>query len=41
MTETNPVFDVDPQTFQTDVIERSKQTPIVLLFWAEQVAPSA
>lgn len=40
MTEANPVFDVNPQTFQTDVIERSKQIPVLLLFWAEQVMPS-
>ena len=40
MTEANPVFDVNPQTFQTDVIERSKQVPVLLLFWAEQVMPS-
>lgn len=41
MTEASPVFDVSPQTFQADVIERSKQKPVLLLFWAEQVAPSA
>ena len=35
------VFAVAPESFQTDVIERSQQTPIVLLFWAEQVPPSA
>jgi putative thioredoxin len=40
MTETNSVFEVNPQSFQTDVIERSKQVPVLLLFWAEQVAPS-
>ncbi len=40
MSEINSVFDVDPQSFQTDVIERSKQVPVLLLFWAEQVAPS-
>ncbi len=40
MTEANAVFDVSPDAFQTDVIERSKQMPVVLLFWAEQVAPS-
>ena len=41
MTEANSVFNVSPQTFQTEVVERSKQVPIVLLFWADQVAPSA
>jgi len=40
MTETNSVFEVNPQSFQTDVIERSQQVPVLLLFWAEQVAPS-
>ncbi len=35
-----PVFDVEIQSFQTDVIERSKQVPIVLLFWTDQVAPA-
>lgn len=40
MSEINSVFEVDPQTFQTDVIERSRQVPVLLLFWAEQVAPS-
>ncbi|MDP6376940.1 MAG: tetratricopeptide repeat protein [Pseudomonadales bacterium] len=34
------VFAVNPQTFQTDVIERSQNTPVILLFWAEQVSPS-
>lgn len=40
MTEVNTVFEVNPENFQTDVIERSKQVPVLLLFWAEQVAPS-
>jgi putative thioredoxin len=35
------VFDVTPQTFQSAVVERSRQTPVVLLFWAAQVLPSA
>ncbi|MCZ6710693.1 MAG: co-chaperone YbbN, partial [Gammaproteobacteria bacterium] len=34
------VFNVAPQTFQQDVIERSQQVPILLLFWTDQVAPS-
>jgi putative thioredoxin len=34
-------FDVTPQTFQAAVLERSKQAPVVLLFWAAQVLPSA
>jgi putative thioredoxin len=41
MAESAPVFDVNPQSFQTDVIDRSRQTPVILLFWADQVAPSA
>ena len=39
--DANPtVFEIDPNTFQTDVIERSKQVPVVLLFWTDQVAPA-
>ncbi len=39
--DANPtVFEIDPSTFQTDVIERSKQVPVVLLFWTDQVAPA-
>lgn len=34
------VFEVSPGTFQTDVVERSANTPVLLLFWAEQAAPS-
>jgi putative thioredoxin len=34
------VFDVTPQTFQAAVLERSRQAPVVLLFWAAQVLPS-
>lgn len=41
MSEASAVFEVSPQTFQADVIERSQQVPVLLLFWAEQVAPSA
>ncbi|MEM8766152.1 MAG: tetratricopeptide repeat protein [Pseudomonadota bacterium] len=40
MTEASAVFDVSPDAFQTDVIERSKNTPVVLLFWADLLAPS-
>ena len=35
------VFDVELPSFQTDVVERSKQVPVVLLFWTDQVAPAA
>ncbi len=30
-------FTVNPQNFQTEVVERSKQVPVVILFWAEQL----
>ena len=33
-------FRVEPQTFQEDVVERSKQIPVVLLFWTDQVPPA-
>ena len=34
----NPaVFEVTAKNFQADVVERSRQAPIVLLFWAEQL----
>ena len=34
------VFDVELPSFQADVVERSRQTPVVLLFWTDQVAPA-
>ena len=34
------VFQVTPESFQTDVIELSQNQPVVVLFWAEEVAPS-
>lgn len=34
------VFAVSPDSFQTDVVERSQQVPVLLLFWADQVPPS-
>lgn len=34
------VFEVTRQSFQTDVVERSRSEPVVILFWTEQVAPS-
>ena len=34
------VFDVELPSFQTDVVERSRQMPVVLLFWTDQVAPA-
>ncbi len=37
----NPaVFEVTAKNFQADVVERSRQAPIVLLFWAEQLPPA-
>ncbi len=41
MNDEGLVFNVTTQTFQQDVIERSQQVPILLLFWADQVAPAA
>ena len=40
MSEENFVFNVSPETFQAEVIERSKQLPVILMFWADQVPPS-
>lgn len=38
----NPsIFEVELPSFQGDVVERSRQVPVVLLFWTEQVAPAA
>jgi putative thioredoxin len=34
------VFDVTPASFQGEVVERSKQAPVILLFWAQQMLPS-
>ena len=35
------VFNVTPESFQSEVIERSQSMPVLVLFWAEQVPPSA
>ncbi len=35
------VFEVDLATFQGDVVARSQETPVVLLFWADQIPPAA
>lgn len=35
------IFEVTPEAFQSEVIERSSQAPVVLLFWAAQMAPAA
>ena len=38
----NPsIFEVELPSFQNDVVERSRQVPVVLLFWTDQVAPAA
>lgn len=39
--DTPPVFAIDPASFQTDVVERSRQMPVLLLFWTAEVAPAA
>ena len=36
-----PVFEIELPSFQTDVVERSRQVPVVVLFWTGQVAPAA
>ncbi len=33
-------FNVTPNSFQADVVERSASVPVVLLFWADQSAPA-
>ena len=40
MTAAPLIFSADPQNFQTDVLERSKEVPIVVLFWAQQMPES-
>jgi putative thioredoxin len=34
-------FEVTPENFQSGVIDRSRDVPVVLLFWAPEVIPSA
>lgn len=41
MDDQNYVFAVTSQTFQAQVIDRSQQLPVIVLFWAEQAAPAA
>ena len=40
MQDSQQIFDVTPETFQSSVVERSRQVPVILLFWADQVLPS-
>lgn len=36
-----PVFEIELASFQTEVVERSRQVPVVVLFWTAEVAPAA
>jgi len=36
MAETRAVFDVTTKSYQTNIVERSRQVPVVVLFWADQ-----
>jgi putative thioredoxin len=40
MAETRAVFDVTAKNFQAEVVERSRQLPVVVLFWADQLPPA-
>ncbi len=35
------IFEVTPRSFQTDVVDRSANMPVLLLFWAEQMPAAA
>ena len=35
------VFNVELSSFSTDVVERSKEVPVVLLFWTDEIPPAA
>ena len=35
------VFNVELPSFSTDVVERSKEVPVVLLFWTDEIPPAA
>ena len=38
--EESTIESVTPDNFQTEVIEKSENLPVFVLFWAEQVEPS-
>jgi putative thioredoxin len=40
MAESRTVVEVTAQNFQTEVVERSKSVPVVVLFWADQLPPA-
>jgi putative thioredoxin len=41
MQDSAQTFDVTPENFQSGVVERSRRAPVILVFWAQQVLPSA
>ncbi len=40
MADARTVFDVTAKNFQSDVIDRSREVPVVVLFWADQLPPA-
>jgi putative thioredoxin len=41
LSQEQTTFEVTPENFQSGVVERSKQVPVILLFWAQEALPSA
>ena len=39
-TPDSTIFETTSQTFNQDVVERSKQVPVVVLLWTDQIAPA-